>query len=296
MARDYANLRSAVWADQDFRELSMSSQWAFMMLISQPNISSAGVLPLARRRWAGYAKNLSSSTIGDALKELGHGNFILVDEDAEEVLVRSFVKWDRGYMNSKRLPAILSDTEAIHSAQLRNTVIAELTKLNVKAELPALTDSPSDALSDSPSDSPSFDWGDDPPCAIPTSADSPRYLNLNRNQNQNLNLEEAPSAQPRVRPILPSHLEAAFGAFWAAYPRHTAKLDAQRKFVLAARRVDPQEIVTGAVKFAKAVKGTEERFIPHPATWLNQGRWTDDQPSAQAKAQVVVTRAPVVDW
>jgi hypothetical protein len=66
--------------------------------------------------------------------------------------------------------------------------------------------------------------------------------------------------------------------------------------VLAARRVDPQEIVTGAVKFAKAVKGTEERFIPHPATWLNQGRWTDDQPSAQAKAQVVVTRAPVVDW
>lgn len=73
-----------------------------------------------------------------------------------------------------------------------------------------------------------------------------------------------------------------FEAFWAVYPRRTGKLDASRSFQRARKLVAQDHLMAAAVVFAQACKGKEERFIPHPATWLNQGRW-DDQPAAAGK-------------
>ncbi len=70
-----------------------------------------------------------------------------------------------------------------------------------------------------------------------------------------------------------------FEAFWAAYPRKTAKPDAVRAFA----RLKPSESVLQAMLAALARQAASEQwtkdggqFIPHPATWLNKRRWEDE--------------------
>ena len=69
-----------------------------------------------------------------------------------------------------------------------------------------------------------------------------------------------------------------FNEFWKIYPRRVGKLDAEKAFIRATRRFEVDEILEGAKKFAQMKLGEEIKFIPHPATWLNQGRWMDEYP------------------
>lgn len=71
----------------------------------------------------------------------------------------------------------------------------------------------------------------------------------------------------------------AFDEFWAIYPRKIGKLDAQKSYDKAIRLTTIDKIRTTAQNFAAQCNSSEPQFIPHPATWLNQGRW-DDQPVA----------------
>ena len=74
-----------------------------------------------------------------------------------------------------------------------------------------------------------------------------------------------------------------FSEFWSAYPRKVAK-DAARK-AFNRRKVD--EDLLAQMLSAIAVQAAAEqwrkdggKFIPHPATWLNEGRWQDEVPQA----------------
>lgn len=70
-----------------------------------------------------------------------------------------------------------------------------------------------------------------------------------------------------------------FDRFWAAYPRRTGKGAAEKAWAKAAKAADPQRLIDAATHFAAARQDQDPRFTPHPATWLNQRRWEDeDQP------------------
>jgi len=61
------------------------------------------------------------------------------------------------------------------------------------------------------------------------------------------------------------------------YPRKEARADALKAIEKALRKV-PAELLKEAVSaFAEAKRGQESKFIPHPATWFNGERWTDDR-------------------
>lgn len=66
------------------------------------------------------------------LDELSDGGFVVIDEDSEELLVRTFVKWDGGITNGKRTLAIDSASKAIRSPILRRSLALELLKLGVE--------------------------------------------------------------------------------------------------------------------------------------------------------------------
>lgn len=66
-----------------------------------------------------------------------------------------------------------------------------------------------------------------------------------------------------------------FEDFWQAYPRKVAKTEARRAWDKAMGITTP-EAIGAALRAAKW--SDDPRFIPHPSTWLNQGRW-DDQPA-----------------
>lgn len=80
-----------------------------------------------------------------------------------------------------------------------------------------------------------------------------------------------------------ARVESDFLDFYAAYPRHVGKEAARRAFVKAVKAGTPAaEIVEGARRYAAATAaaGTETRYVAHPATWLNAGRWSDDMQDA----------------
>lgn len=71
--------------------------------------------------------------------------------------------------------------------------------------------------------------------------------------------------------------DSRFDEFWEVYPRRIAKKEAMKKFDKAVKDgVDPQELIDGAKAYAASVAGKEQKYIAHPTTWLNQGRWEDE--------------------
>lgn len=67
---------------------------------------------------------------------------------------------------------------------------------------------------------------------------------------------------------------AAFDDFWTLYPRKTAKIAARKAW--EKHKCDGfAERILAALK-RQLPHWTESRFIPHPASWLNAGRWDDE--------------------
>lgn len=69
----------------------------------------------------------------------------------------------------------------------------------------------------------------------------------------------------------------SFDDFWIKYPRKVAKKAAMQAF--AKLPIDEQELAVDTLdthlEYWKP-KETETDFIPHPSTWLNQGRYFDE--------------------
>jgi hypothetical protein len=95
-----------------------------------------------------------------------------------------------------------------------------------------------------------------------------------RNQTPSEEEEVEVEEEERDKPPYP-----LFDAFWAAYPRKTGKGAARKSW----DRLGPDRELAEAI--IAAVRAQERnpqwlrddgRFIPHPATWLNQRRWEDE--------------------
>ena len=137
MTREYGNVQSAIWRDREFRLLTAFAQHTYVMLATQPDISSCGVLALTETRWARYASDSSAAAVTAALDSLARHpqRYVVIDEDTGELLVRSFVKHDKGYGNAKRLPAIKAAAGAVESPILRGQINIEMGNLGVDIHL-----------------------------------------------------------------------------------------------------------------------------------------------------------------
>jgi hypothetical protein len=86
-------------------------------------------------------------------------------------------------------------------------------------------------------------------------------------------------------------VEREFEEFWAFYPRKTGKAAAAKVFAThvgpwyVKAALNPDEVNEDVLRFQRgyaraiegwAAKGTEQQFIPHARTWLNQKRWEDE--------------------
>lgn len=71
-----------------------------------------------------------------------------------------------------------------------------------------------------------------------------------------------------------------FAEFWRAYPKKRAKDEALKAF--AKRKPDSELLAEMLTAIARQAESNEWRcndgqFIPYPATWINGGRWLDDE-------------------
>jgi hypothetical protein len=94
---------------------------------------------------------------------------------------------------------------------------------------------------------------------------------------------------PRKRGSAKSHPD--FPDFWAAYPRKVGRGAAEKAFAKAIEKgASVGDIAAGLNRQAWP---DNPRFIPHPATWLNQGRWQDDPAAAAPPAAEPPSK---IDW
>ena len=70
-----------------------------------------------------------------------------------------------------------------------------------------------------------------------------------------------------------------FDDFFVLYPRKVGKGAARAAWAKAIKKADPVMILGRAAIYAQQVVGHDMKFVPHPATWLNQERWEDDTTS-----------------
>lgn len=70
--------------------------------------------------------------------------------------------------------------------------------------------------------------------------------------------------------------DQGFQDFWERYPRKIGKGNARKAFQSAIKKVDLSKILNSVDDFALLADSREQKFIPHPATWLNQERWDDE--------------------
>lgn len=77
----------------------------------------------------------------------------------------------------------------------------------------------------------------------------------------------------------PCAKNARFDEFWGAYPRKIGKAAARKVYQRLKPTADLHAKILTAIDTAKhSDQWTKDngQFIPHPTTWLNQGRWDDE--------------------
>lgn len=129
MARTYARVKTAIWADDDFRDLPVSAQHLYFVLLTSASLSYCGVADWRPRRIASGAGDWGPYGVVEAARLLHDGLYIVVDEETEEVLIRSFIRHD-GLMDQPNVAAaMVRDYGMIASTHIRGVVVHELRRL-----------------------------------------------------------------------------------------------------------------------------------------------------------------------
>jgi hypothetical protein len=129
MARGHGRILTSIWEDTDFLGLTPAQQRMYLFLISQPNLNHAGLLPLTLKRWSRKALGLSVAEVDATLAQLAERRFVVIDDDTEELLIRTFVRNDGVWRQPKVMAAMVSGAQEISSHLLRRALLAEMDKL-----------------------------------------------------------------------------------------------------------------------------------------------------------------------
>ena len=129
MARKFAYLAVTIWEDPDFIALDESTQRMYLFLLSQRDLSQAGLLPLRVRRWARSIPDGTDAVVRERLDRLVSARFVVVDHETEELLIRTFVRNDGVYRQPKVMVRMREDALQISSALLRAALLAELDRI-----------------------------------------------------------------------------------------------------------------------------------------------------------------------
>ena len=117
---------------------------------------------------------------------------------------------------------------------------------------------------------------------------SNKNKNQNKKENKNQNKEhEETRAREEKTPN-------GFDRFWESYPRKTAKQEAIKAFEKLKPDAMLIETMVKAIERQKQSAQWQEdggRYIPHPATWINQRRWEDVLPAKGPEKLKVVNAA-----
>lgn len=129
MARDYAKTNLTIWQDPEWRALPWPAQHVYKMFWEHPGLSYCGVVDWRPTKMLGWGAGWTRDDLGLLTDCLRARHFLVVDEDTEECLVRSWVRFD-GVIKQPRLAVSMCNAFGeVGSNDLRGVVVDELQKL-----------------------------------------------------------------------------------------------------------------------------------------------------------------------
>jgi len=193
MPRDRANIRTDIWGDSDWRQLSFGAQWLYNYVLTHGTLNAVGVADWRPARAQGVAAGLTRPILNAFVRELTDAFFLVLDEHTEEVLVRSFFRHDGILTNPNMLATIKRDFAAVSSPLLLGVIAHEANRLRTeypagitkkfnpwdRSELTTLLkssqiDARTHALSRPAEDMPPTLFEEDTPSGTPSDTPSPR--------------------------------------------------------------------------------------------------------------------------
>ena len=128
--RDYAQIRINIWNDDDFCDLTPDAQLLYFVLISHPSMNRAGVGTWHAGRLANLNATWDKHRVNLAAVELIDAYFIVIDEDTDEFLVRTFVRHD-GLMKQRNMATTMArEFAGVGSRRIKSVIVFELQKLH----------------------------------------------------------------------------------------------------------------------------------------------------------------------
>lgn len=128
--RDYAQIRINIWNDDDFCDLTPDAQLLYFVLISHPSMNRAGVGTWHAGRLANLNATWDKHRVNLAAVELIDAYFIVIDEDTDEFLVRTFVRHD-GLMKQRNMATTMArEFAGVGSRRIKSLIVFELQKLH----------------------------------------------------------------------------------------------------------------------------------------------------------------------
>ena len=130
MARSEARLQIDLWRE-GLDGLGAHAKLMYCVLLTEPTLNHAGVGAVRESRWARNA-SLTAAEAGKALEELTDTGHVVIDEDTEELLVRTLIRRDGVADQPYVLKGALKAALAAKSPHIRWVLAQELRKLPPK--------------------------------------------------------------------------------------------------------------------------------------------------------------------
>ena len=237
-----------------------------------------GFIPNSLIARLGGSPEIAQALVDAGLWEIIEGGYLFHDWDAHNQtkaqVIESREAWrskkekQRGYRTSAKKDDVsfLDEPLSLHSVDSIEGI-----------DEMSLGDTLGDSLGESPGES------------LGESHESPGTRNKeqgtrNRNKEQGTRTKELGTRNKEVE----KRYEEDYERFWRIYPRRVGKISAHAAWKKSLLAADAETIISGAQAFADDPNRQEE-FTPHPATWLNQGRWEDDPLPERGSAQLSKT-------
>lgn len=297
MARDFGAFYYSAWNDHDFRTLPDPAQALYMRLVVHPSLSWAGVGDWRPGRIATMSQGLDGDGVRHVAQCLIARRFIVVDEDTEEFLIRTYIKHDGIVRHAKLCISMAKAFGDIGSNTIRMVVSDELHKLRrlqpdatawTKDQVLALLDTPRlDARSmDAPEDpfSSGFSYGFSNPFSSVFS--SPQIKTSGSAKESVL---QCPTPAPAPAPLAPApraivqsapdrlgddeEKDEGFETWWRSYPKHTAKDACRIAYLEAITDVGPDDLLEATREYVAELDAP--RYAAKPLEFLTDQRWLD---------------------
>lgn len=315
MARKFSQWNLDAWNDPDFRALPAPAQHLYMLLWTSPGLSYCGVHDWRPARLVGRAAGLTEDVIRTIADCLIARHFLVVDEESEEVLIRSWIRFDGLMERTKMAVAMVNAYTEVSSPTLRGVIVHELAK--IKSLAPDLmcwrNDKVAKVVEHPDVDAKGLPVPTDPftggftgwfttPIAeahgsgngsvynpsTPTSYLLPTnsYLHANARRADD-DVDGPASGLTPPGPDDDEDTKAAddrFEEFWNAYDkkRDRARCVKLWRAALKKRGVTADRLIAAATRYVTWERQHNEngRFVMDPARWLRNERWEDERPAA----------------